>query len=227
MLFIITLLIISRCSSDVSTEQDTLSNVAKNAVNNIDLAAEKDIELAKSNVGDVLGSTEKNVNNGRSTAESVASSAGKIVDNVEVALENAADSAKDTVGSPFDSTTDTGDAQSRKMTDSNLDLNSVNFKFNSSELESHFYTTLDSAVSKINKMNNPVEVAGHTDNIGSHGFNMALSLRRAVTVLNYLVSKGVDASRLSAKGYGAESPVKDNLTSQGRDANRRVELYKK
>ncbi len=255
-IFIILLLIISRCGSDVSTDQDALSNVAgntidnvgltsgdvagltkdsasntlgvsENTVNNIGSAIGEVTGSAKTKVGDALDSAENSVNNGGSTIGDAASSAGKAVDNVGAAIENVADSAKDAMDSPLDSSTDTGNAQSGEMADSNLDLNSVNFKFNSSELESHFYTTLDSAVNKINKMNNPIEVAGHADNIGSHGFNMALSLRRAATVLGYLVSKGVDANRLSAKGYGAESPGADNSTSLGRDANRRVELYKK
>ena len=256
-IFIILLLIISRCSSDVSTDQEALSNVAGNAVDNVGLAAGDVAGLTKDSasnvlgvsentvnnigsaigegtgsektkVGDALDSAENSVINGGSTIGDSASSAGKVVDNVEAAIENVADSTEDAMGSPLDPSTDTGNSQSREMTDSNLNLNSVNFKFNSSELESRFYTTLDSAVNKINKinkMNNPIEVAGHADNIGSHGFNMALSLRRAATVLDYLVSKGVDANRLSAKGYGAESPVEDNSTSLGRDANRRVELY--
>ncbi len=255
-IFIILLLIISRCGSDVSTEQDALSNVAGNAVDDVGLAVGDAAGLAKDSASNTLGvsentvnnissaigevtssaktelddaldSAENSVNNGGLTIGDAASSAGKAVDNVGAAIENVADSAKDAMGSPLDSTTDTGNTQSREMTDSNLDLNSVNFTFNSSELESRFYTTLDSAVNKINKMNNPIEVAGHADNIGSHGFNMALSRRRAATVLDYLVSKGVDANRLSAKGYGAASPVEDNSTSLGRDANRRVELYKK
>lgn len=251
-IFIILLLIISRCSSDVSTEQDVLTNVADNAesaagdvvvlakdsasnaigsskktVNNVGSAIEKVSSSSKTVMGDVLDSAENIVNNSGSIAEDVVSPAAKAVDDVGSTIENVADSTKDTMGNPLNSTTNTGNAQSREIVGSNLEINSVNFKFNSSELESHFYATLDSAVNKINKMKKPIEVAGHTDNIGSYNVNMALSRRRANTVLEYLVSKGVDENLLSAKGYGAESPIIDNSTSSGRDANRRVELYKK
>jgi len=248
-IFIILLLIISRCGSDVSTEQDVLTNVADNAesaagglaglakdsasnaigasentVNNVGSATGEISASAKTVMGDALDSVEKIDNNSGSIAEDVVNPAAKAVDDVGSAIENVTDSTEDAMGNPLNLATDTGKAQSREMVGSNLELNSVHFKFNSSELESRFYTTLDSA---INKINSPIEVAGHTDNIGSDGFNMALSRRRAAAVLDYLVSKGVDANLLSAKGYGAESPVEDNSTSSGRDANRRVELYKK
>ena len=71
-----------------------------------------------------------------------------------------------------------------------------------------------------------VEVAGHTDAQGSDAFNLKLSQRRAEAVRAYLVSKGVDGTRLAAKGYGESVPVGDNATAAGRAQNRRVELRK-
>jgi len=69
-----------------------------------------------------------------------------------------------------------------------------------------------------------VEVAGHTDNVGPADANRALSQKRAEAVVAYLVSKGIDAKRLQAKGYGPDKPIADNLMSSGRQKNRRVEF---
>jgi outer membrane protein OmpA-like peptidoglycan-associated protein len=70
-----------------------------------------------------------------------------------------------------------------------------------------------------------IEVAGHTDSKGSDAYNMKLSQQRAEAVRNFLISRGVAADRLTAKGYGESQPVADNATEEGRFQNRRVELY--
>jgi len=67
-------------------------------------------------------------------------------------------------------------------------------------------------------------VAGHTDSTGSKKTNDRLSQQRAEAVMNYLTSKGIDASRLMAKGYGSENPIDSNKTRAGRANNRRVEI---
>ncbi|MFO0758458.1 MAG: OmpA family protein [Byssovorax sp.] len=69
-----------------------------------------------------------------------------------------------------------------------------------------------------------LEVAGHTDNVGSAADNRALSQKRADAVVAYLVSKGTDAKRLQAKGYGPDKPIADNKSIVGRQKNRRVEF---
>jgi len=67
-------------------------------------------------------------------------------------------------------------------------------------------------------------VGGHTDSTGSKKINDGLSQKRAEAVMNYLTSKGVDPSRLSAKGYGSVNPIDSNDTRAGRANNRRVEI---
>lgn len=69
-----------------------------------------------------------------------------------------------------------------------------------------------------------IEVQGHTDNVGKAEVNMNLSDKRAQAVRDYLVKKGVDASRMSAHGYGSTVPIADNTTKAGRAKNRRVEF---
>jgi OmpA-OmpF porin, OOP family len=69
-----------------------------------------------------------------------------------------------------------------------------------------------------------VTIEGHTDNVGKAAMNLKLSQARAESVKNYLVSKfGIDASRLTAKGYGQTRPIADNATKEGKQKNRRVE----
>lgn len=72
-----------------------------------------------------------------------------------------------------------------------------------------------------------VSIEGHTDNTGKAAGNKTLSENRAKTVMETLVSKGIDKTRLSSKGWGQEVPVADNRTEEGRAKNRRVEIVKK
>ena len=69
-----------------------------------------------------------------------------------------------------------------------------------------------------------VSVDGHTDNSGSDKINNPLSLKRAEAYKAYLVSKGIDAGRLTTQGLGSTQPVADNKTPDGRKKNRRIEI---
>ena len=69
-----------------------------------------------------------------------------------------------------------------------------------------------------------LEINGHTDNVGDDAANLDLSQRRANAVKKYLSDKGIDAARMTAKGYGETMPVEDNSTAAGRAKNRRVEF---
>lgn len=69
-----------------------------------------------------------------------------------------------------------------------------------------------------------IEIAGHTDNVGNKDANQKLSEDRASAVKAYLVKKGVDAARVTAKGYGDTQPVADNSTDAGKQKNRRTEV---
>ncbi|MGH8307667.1 MAG: OmpA family protein [Gammaproteobacteria bacterium] len=106
-----------------------------------------------------------------------------------------------------------------------ITLPGVQFAVNSARLLPVSKATLDSAVQRL--QSNPgidAEVAGYTSNTGKAAYNLTLSQRRAEAVMKYLVDHGIDASRLTAKGYGEADPVASNKTKQGRARNRRVEL---
>ncbi len=101
----------------------------------------------------------------------------------------------------------------------------VFFDFNKGTLQEDSYVDLDRAVQWLK--DNPsvkVELAGHTDNIGSKEYNKKLSLDRARSVMEYLVQKGVSSNRLKAAGYGMDEPITSNDTEDGRAQNRRVEF---
>jgi OmpA-OmpF porin, OOP family len=104
-------------------------------------------------------------------------------------------------------------------------LKGVNFATNSAQLTSSSTGVLDEVASTLVKRSDiRAEVAGHTDDRGDANYNRSLSQRRAESVRSYRVSKGVDASRLTARGYGEDSPIADNKSDKGRAENRRVEL---
>ena len=106
-----------------------------------------------------------------------------------------------------------------------LNLRGVNFDSNKDLLRPDALPILDEAVATLKRYPGlKLEVAGHTDSANSDAYNLELSQRRAAAVMDYFVSQGVAAERLSAKGYGEVEPIADNASSAGRLENRRVEL---
>src|SRR4029450_4289469 len=110
-------------------------------------------------------------------------------------------------------------------------LRGVNFDFNKSNIKAEFAPILDEAVQSLE--DNPdarVTIEGHTDSIGSDEYNLELSERRAQAVKQYLVSKGIAASRLDTVGMGEKDPIAPNTKPDGKDnpegraMNRRAEL---
>lgn len=110
----------------------------------------------------------------------------------------------------------------------NITLNmpgNITFKTASAELSPSFPKVLDGVVMVLKKYEKTIiEVAGHTDNVGKVEYNQGLSERRAHTVTNYLIAKGIKPERTISIGAGEGHPVASNETEAGRAANRRVEL---
>ena len=101
----------------------------------------------------------------------------------------------------------------------------VVFATGSDVLDAGATATLDKVVDAMTRHPLPVvEVSGHTDSTGDPGANRALSGARAQSVVDYLVGQGIDVDRLQSRGAGADEPIADNGTDEGRAQNRRVEL---
>ena len=113
------------------------------------------------------------------------------------------------------------------ITDAKLEiLEKVYFDTAKATLQTRSYPLLDEVarVLDVRKDMKLITVEGHTDSMGNDDYNLNLSQARAQTVLEYLVSKGIERSRLQAKGYGETKSVQSNQTATGREANRRVEF---
>ncbi|WP_431052120.1 outer membrane protein OmpA [Roseateles sp. L2-2] len=99
------------------------------------------------------------------------------------------------------------------------------FDFDKAVLKPEAKAKLDDLVSKTGGINLEVIIAvGHTDGIGSDAYNQKLSVQRAESVKQYLVSKGLEKNRVYTEGKGKKQPIADNKTAEGRAKNRRVEI---
>jgi outer membrane protein OmpA-like peptidoglycan-associated protein len=98
------------------------------------------------------------------------------------------------------------------------------FKTGRSDLKPAATAKLDEIARALQGKQQPLVVYGHTDGVGSHDSNMELSDRRAQTVRDYLVRKGIPQELITAQGKGPEDPVADNASVEGRAQNRRVEI---
>jgi outer membrane protein OmpA-like peptidoglycan-associated protein len=108
---------------------------------------------------------------------------------------------------------------------SKITLNNVFFDFDKNELKQESFVELDKLADLLKK--NPtvkIEISGHTDNKGDKKYNLTLSQKRAESVVNYLVQKGIVAARLVAKGYGDTMPIAPNDTEENKAKNRRTEV---
>ncbi|OYU96078.1 MAG: hypothetical protein CFE21_06610 [Bacteroidetes bacterium B1(2017)] len=104
-------------------------------------------------------------------------------------------------------------------------LQGVQFETGKSTIKKTSNPILDGVAKAMNE--NPsyrLFIGGHTDNVGNADKNMQLSKDRAAAVRTYLISKGVDASRIASEGYGDTQPVAENKTAEGKAKNRRVEF---
>lgn len=110
----------------------------------------------------------------------------------------------------------------------NITLNmpsNITFAFDSSNLDSSFYPVLDGVAATLQEYDQTiVEVAGHTDSVGTDAYNQHLSVQRANAVGNYLMGKGLLRDRFIITGAGESRPIASNDTDSGRAQNRRVEV---
>ena len=104
-------------------------------------------------------------------------------------------------------------------------MDNVLFDFDKSVIKPEGAAILDRLVAFMKE--NPekrVQFDGHTDSIGTEAYNQKLSERRAAAAQAYVTKAGVDASRVTTRGFGESNPIADNKTAEGRAKNRRVEV---
>jgi OOP family OmpA-OmpF porin len=104
-------------------------------------------------------------------------------------------------------------------------IENIRFDFDKAEIKPEYFRDLDKVIEVLKQnpdLNTVIE--GHTDGIGAEAYNQRLSERRANSVREYLVEKGIPAQRLTAQGFGLTQPIAPNDTEEGRAMNRRVQL---
>jgi len=105
-----------------------------------------------------------------------------------------------------------------------IQLTNVFFATDSWQIKEESFSELNNLVMFLTENKDVVmEIGGHTDSIGSAEYNMTLSEKRALSVVDYLISQGISSDRLRYKGYGNTQPIGDNDTAEGRQLNRRTE----
>lgn len=104
--------------------------------------------------------------------------------------------------------------------------NDISFASGKSDIQARLKPILDQFAQGVNQQGSmEVKIVGHTDSTGSDAINNPLSMRRAESARDYLVSRGVAASRISTEGRGSREPIADNATEAGRARNRRIDIY--
>lgn len=107
-----------------------------------------------------------------------------------------------------------------------FDFAGVNFDFDKAVIRPEGRVILDGVSARLDECREvQVRIEGHTDAVGSDAYNQGLSERRARSVFDYLVTRGLEATRLQTRGSGESKPVASNATKEGRAMNRRVELH--
>jgi outer membrane protein OmpA-like peptidoglycan-associated protein len=104
--------------------------------------------------------------------------------------------------------------------------NDISFASGKSDIQPRLKPILDQFAQGVNQQGSmEVKIVGHTDTTGSDAINNPLSVRRAESARDYLVSRGVASSRISTEGRGSREPIADNATEAGRARNRRIDIY--
>ncbi|ENX41825.1 OmpA family protein [Acinetobacter sp. NIPH 2100] len=152
-----------------------------------------------------------------------------LVPNTEVVIEapvSAADSVSNSLNAAQDALTniDSNKVDINEVIKA-LNLQIINFATGSNQIPDENKAILDKAATLLKTAKDAkLTVAGYTDSTGNADSNKALSQKRAQAVVDYIVSQGVDAAQLTAVGHGADNPVADNATEEGRFKNRRIEF---
>lgn len=183
--------------------------------------------------GDITDGTENIVDKAKEGAGDVVDAAGDAVEGATDALSDAAKAAREKLsGFSFEVGT-FGDRISKFLSgeaegDGRFAFDNVTFETGSANITEESKEQLNQLATMLKaypKVN--IGVEGFTDNTGDAAANVTLSQERATMVKAYLVGQGIDADRMEAQGFGADNPVADNSTEEGRAQNRRIEVVVK
>ena len=161
-----------------------------------------------------------------SVTNTVSETTGKIAEQVGKATDNVAEKVSEAAAKTVEATSAAANELKEilKPGDSFV-LEGLNFVFNKDVLTENSKVILNKAVVSLKKYSTlKVEIQGYTDNKGNNDYNKMLSQKRAIAIMKYLISQGIDPSRLKAVGYGESHPIASNSTDKGRAKNRRVEF---
>ena len=205
------------------TEEKALLNV---------LVADNNEKPLEGEIVSFIASKDKKIYTGHTDAQGRFSILIPIGDNYDVNYKNFTEEIKyNKITIPSEKTLYTVNYKITIEPSRTIVLKNVEYDSNKATLRPSSYKTLNDLVEVMkikNKME--IEIAGHTDNKGSDKHNQKLSQERADAVRNYLISKGIEANRIIAKGYGAEEPIALNTNPDGSDnpdgrqRNRRTEV---
>ena len=170
-------------------------------------------------LGGIIGAIAGNTAVGAAIGGAVGAGAGAIIGN---RMDKAKKQAQQIEGAKVETVKDTNGIDAVKTT---FDESGIYFATAKYSLDANAKATLNKVADWIK--NNPdtdVAIIGHTDNVGSEAYNQGLSERRARTVANYLINRGVNRGQVTTQGFGYSRPVADNDTAEGRAQNRRTDL---
>ena len=106
-----------------------------------------------------------------------------------------------------------------------FEIKNLNFESGKYNIQNQYYKNLENLVLLLKEeINIKIEIAGHTDSIGDSKTNLILSENRSKSVKSYLVTNGIDESRIKCVGYGENQPITNNSSIEGREKNRRIEI---
>ena len=106
-----------------------------------------------------------------------------------------------------------------------FEIKNLNFESGKYNIQNRYFKNLENLVLLLKEeINIKIEIAGHTDSIGDNKTNLILSENRSKSVKSYLVTNGIDESRIKCVGYGENQPITNNSSKEGREKNRRIEI---
>ncbi len=180
--------------------------------------------------GDMAGDAANAVKDGAAaTADAAGNMADKAGEMAEGALDATTKAAREALGSIKFAAGSAGEKFSNFLAsgaegDESFRFKNLNFAVGSADISGET-TEVDNLAEVLKAYPDvKVQVAGYTDNTGNAEKNVTLSEARAASVMNHLVAKGIDATRITAKGFGAANPAASNDTAEGRAENRRIEI---